>query len=199
MRIAGFFLLTLFSITGARADIVSTFQIDVNTSEVQNQSGYLDFQFNPGSGSDSASATLTNFLTDGSFILPTGNTGDVNGTLPGAVTINNDTVYNDYNEGFTFGSFFDVFVTLDVPTLSGNATGGDAFVLGLYQSNDTDEFIAPDSVSGLVEIDLDTNGNPSVTNFSLNSEAVVTQTPEPGSVLLLMSGFGLIPFARRWK
>jgi len=151
MRIAGFFLLMLLVTNAARADIVSTFDISVNTAALQGQSGFLDFQFNPGAQSDPASATLSAFSSDGVLSPPPVNGGDeVIGTLPGSVTINNDTVYNDYNESFTFGSFFDVYVTLDVPSLSGNATSGDAFVLGLYGSNDSDELFTTDSDPGLV-------------------------------------------------
>jgi len=197
MRIARYFLLTSLLITGASADAVSSFEIQVNTSALQNQSGYLDFQFNPGAASDPASASLSAFSSDGTLSLPTANSGDVSGTLPAAVTLNNDQVYNDYNEGFTFGSFFDVFVTLDIPSFSGHATSGDAFVLGLYDSSDSNELITTNSDPGLVEIDLDTDGNPTVTNYSPNSEAGVTQTPEPGSMVLLVSALGLFTATRR--
>jgi hypothetical protein len=198
MRIAGYFLLlSSFLLTGAKADVISSFQIHVNTSALQGQNGYLDFQFNPGAGSDAASATLSFFGSDGTLVPLTLNSGAVSGTLPGTVTINNDTVYNDYNQGFTFGSFFDIFVTLDIPSFFGTATSGDAFVAGLYDSDDSTPLITTEFDPGLVKIDLDINGNPTVTNYSPDGEANVAQTPEPGSMLLLMSALGLITAVRR--
>jgi hypothetical protein len=89
------------------------YDVSVNTGSLLGESGYLDFQFNAGNTPfDAASATMTDFTTDGvltgvSSLAPT--TGDVTGSLPGAVAIDNDGFPNEYTPGITYGSFFDVF------------------------------------------------------------------------------------------
>jgi hypothetical protein len=179
----GFTLLLLAG--GARAGIVE-YDISVDTSSVEATSGYLDFQFNPGNTPyDAASAILTDFSTDG---ILTGalspDYGAVTGALPGTVEIDNTYALNEHTEGIIYGSYFDISVTLDIPTVSGTAAGGNSFALSVWDTN----FNPVLTGDPLVEIDLDaTTGNPTVTNNSVNNDAVVTQvstTPEPESLLL---------------
>ncbi len=186
---------------GAQADTI-TYQISVDTGSVQSTSGYLDFQFNPGNPpTDPASATLTDFTTDATLtgpLLP--DFGAVTGTLPGTVEIDNTDALNEHTEGVIYGSFFDVFVTLDIPTVSGTATSGSSFALSVWDTN----FNPVLTGDPLVEIDLDaTTGNPSVTNNSVNGDAVVTEVtlaPEPGSLLLVATVFiGAVVLRRRFR
>jgi hypothetical protein len=106
-------------------------------------------------------------------------------------------VNNEHTEGVTYGSFFDVFVTLDIPTVSGTATSGSSFALSVWDTS----FESVLTGDPLVEIDLDaTTGNPSVTNNSISGDAVVTETPEPGSLLLLATVFiGVVVLRRRFR
>src|SRR5579872_2374301 len=125
---AAFAACTALLLTGrAQADI---FDIAVNTSNLQGTSGYLDFQFNPGNTPfDAASATITGFTTNGILTGALPDIGAVTGAFPGTVVINNTFVLNDHTEGVIFGSFFDVFVNLNIPAVSGTATGGNSFTL----------------------------------------------------------------------
>ncbi|MCU1262485.1 MAG: hypothetical protein JWO80_5370 [Bryobacterales bacterium] len=179
----------------ARADTIS-FRISVDTSSLSASSGYLDFQFNPSNTPfDPATVTLVNFLSDGTLTGALADIGDVNGTLPGTVVIGNTAGLNDHTEGFTFGSFFDIFVTLDTPSVSGTAAGGSTFALGVLASDGITPALAGDP---LVQINLDaTTGNPSITNNSPGGEAVVTSTPEPGSPLLVATG--LMALVGGWR
>ena len=61
------------------------FSVSVNTSSLSGQSGYLDFQFNPGdSSAKAATATVTLFQTvNGILAQPASLTGDAAGSLPG--------------------------------------------------------------------------------------------------------------------
>jgi hypothetical protein len=166
----------LFLAQRAQAD---SFVITVNTTSLQGTSGYLDFQFNPGNTPyDAASATITGLTTDGTLTTVLPNIGDVSGALPGQVVINNTDVLNEYTQGITYGSFFDVFVDLTIPTVSGTATGGSSFTLDVEDSN----FNSLLGSFPAVEIDLDaTTGQPSITNNSDGAASVVI-TPEPDSL-----------------
>jgi hypothetical protein len=175
---------------GARADI---YEINVNTSSVQGTSGYLDFQFNPGDTPyDAATATITNFTGDATLtgpLLP--DFGAVTGTLPGTVVIGNIDALNEHTEGIIYGSFFDVFVNLDIPTVSGTATGGNTFALSVWDTN----FAPVLTGDPLVQINLDaTTGDAAVIDNSVGGVAVVSSvTPEPGYLLLVGSALcGLV-------
>jgi hypothetical protein len=122
----------------ARADLV--FQIQVDTSAITTQSGYFDLQFNPTTvGALAATATVTNFATDGTFLSDpnNGTDGDVSGSLASALVINNTASLNDLLQAIQFGT--SMSFTLD---LSGPATSmpdpngyGSAFGLTLYDTN----------------------------------------------------------------
>jgi hypothetical protein len=192
----------VLALTAAAHAEVLTYSVQVNTSSLSGDSGYLDLQFNPGlSPSDPATVTLSGFTGNGTLVPGAalgGNTGDVTGTLPGTVTIGNAGAYNDYNEGYTFGSFFDLLVTLNLPTVSGTAASGSSFALGLYQSDDATQYLT--AAPSLVEIDLSANGAPTVTSNSPDAQVTTaTATPEPGSWLLVASGISA-PWLwrRRW-
>jgi hypothetical protein len=175
----------------AQAD---TFSITVNTSSLLGTSGYLDFQFNPGNPpSDAASATITGFTTDGTLTAALPSIGDVSGALPGQVVINNTQVLNDYTQGLTYGSFFDVSVNLTIPTVSGTATGGSSFTLDAEDTN----FNSLLGSFPAVEIDLNpTTGQPSITNNS-GGAASVLAVPEPGSLWLVGLGVAGLVARRR--
>jgi hypothetical protein len=180
------FSATLLLAGGAHAGMVDlSYEITVNTTSIEGTSGYLDFTFNPGSPPvDAGTATLTGFSTDGTLTAAEPNIGAVTGSLPGEVTIANTDPDNEYTPGFTYGSFFDIFVTLEIPTVSGTATGGNAFTLDVEDSG----FNSLLGSYPAVEIDLNaTTGAPGITNNS-GGDALVTETPEPASLLLAATG-----------
>lgn len=113
--------------------------------------------------------------------------------MPGTVTINNTGALNDHTEAFTYGSFFSLSVTLDLPTISGNGNSGSSFALGVLDSNFDPAMIA----DPLVRIDLDPNGSGTVTNNSPNGEAAVTAVPEPASLLMAALAFAGLAGWRR--
>src|ERR1700734_309283 len=90
----------------AQADTLDSFETTANTTVVEGISGYLDFQLDPGfiGSTDAASATITGFLTNGTLTTAAPNLGDVSGSLPGTVTIDNTGVTNEYTPGITYGS-----------------------------------------------------------------------------------------------
>jgi len=94
-----------------------TFGVSVDTYSISTTTGSLDFQFDPGLlVTQAASLQILSFSSDGSLTDCAANvqgfcpTGDVSGTLPGTLTFDNGTGFNDYFDGFTFGTMivFDV-------------------------------------------------------------------------------------------
>jgi hypothetical protein len=167
-----------------------TYPVLVDTSAVAGLSGFLDFQFAPGDATTQpAFVTLTNFITDGTLLGPPNVNGGVTGTLPGTLTIDNSTAFNDYFEQFTFGSSFAFNLMLDGPALqipNGTANSGSTFGLALFDSAQNPILTAdPNGFAGLVNVKLD--GSTFTTVFASDSHggAPVVQfvaTPEPSTI-----------------
>jgi hypothetical protein len=125
----------LFAASLAWADPI-TYDVSVNTSTISGTSGSLDFQFNPGSlVSQAASLQILNFASDGTLAGTPTLTGDVSGTLPGTLTFDNGSFFNDYFDGFTFGTTITFEVSLSGPALSspdGTSTSGSSFAFSMF-------------------------------------------------------------------
>lgn len=132
--------IAFFCASTAFADSVE-YSVTINTSFPAGTAGALDFNFNPGplvtQGGD---LQILTFSSDGSLqncaanVQGFCNTGDVSGTLPGTLTFDNGTAFNDYFNGFTFGNSLSFDVTLYGPALTtpnGTATSGSTFAFSL--------------------------------------------------------------------
>jgi len=120
-----------------------SYPITVTTSSsfFSGVTGSLDFQFNPGDATaQAATATITNFMTDGllgAVIPPTPpiTGGGASGLLPGTVTIANSALSpdsNELNQAFAYGSTLSFIVTfsgdaLDNPTNQGSGSPSACF------------------------------------------------------------------------
>jgi hypothetical protein len=195
-RTAGFFsticLLGVLLVPGAAMADQVTFGIGVDTSSLQGDAGFLDFQFGAGNMPfDPASVTISGFTSDGTLIGGLGIDvfGDVTGSLPGNIVLNAMNPSSEYTQSFNFGSFFDVFVTLDV-SVSGTAAFDNTFFLSVWDADFNPQLTAS-GAPALLEIDLDgATGAPSIENFSSENQAVISGAPEPASLVLLL-GAGL--------
>ncbi len=203
------FLLGVVGPKTAHADLV--FNVSVDTSSLSAQSGYLDFQFNPGDSSAlSATANVTLFQTAGGILSqPAILTGDAAGSLPGTVTLDNGTVYNDAFQGFTFGDSFGFTLTLSGPAVdTPGGTTGSVFALSLYGADEITPLLTTDPNGSVATIDLNADGTASVFTFPQSptdstpaaSVTVLNAVPEPSALtmVLLASSLqvGLIVFRR---
>jgi hypothetical protein len=188
----------------AAADVIYNLTIDTS-SQLANQ-GWIDIEFNSSSfGSQLAYADVMNFATDGALI-PTGdNTGDSSGQLPGTVSMDNGTTFDDYFEEMTFGTTITLTLDLSGPALtSPNGQGGGTFTLD-FLSADQSAFVFTDDPANDVpvftaNINPDGSVTPATYSSANDGTPVVTFTtgaqqtiPEPSTVIL--TGFALLAFA----
>jgi len=187
----------LLSASTTFADSVE-YSITVNTSLLAGITGSLDFNFNPGLlVTQGADLQILNFSSNGSLQNCASNvqgfcgTGDVSGTLPGTVTFDNGTAFNDYFDGFTFGNALSFDVTLYGPALTtpnGTATSGSTFAFSMFSdAAGAVPTLTTDLTDGFAAtIDVNLDGTTTVTNFSPQTTvSVVNTVPEAGGWLSL--------------
>ncbi len=193
-------LLLCVAVSASAAPI--TYDVTINTSSIAGTAGSLDFNFNPGSlTTQSASLQILGFSSDGSLAGSPALTGDVGGALPSTVTFDNGTGYNDYFEGFTYGSTLSFDVSLYGPALSspnGISTLGSTFAFSMFSdSAGTIPVLTNDMIDGFAfTVNVDLNGSTTVTNYSdqTDVEPPTSATPEPGGLLLVATGLMLLAF-----
>jgi PEP-CTERM motif len=168
-----------------------TYHVSVNTSSIAGTAGSLDFEFNPGPlASQSASLQILNFASNGSLAGAPQIFGDVTGgPLPTTLTFDNGGAFNDYFEGFTFGSALAFDVRLFGPALSapnGTSTSGSAFGFSMFSDpGGTIAALTNDPTGVAVRIDVLLNGTSSVTT---SSSVTAVSLPEPGTLWLMATG-----------
>ena len=201
--------LLLFSLVPAYASI--TYTVTVDTSAISGVNGYIDFQFNNGgSGSQLATATVSSFNNaDGVLGAALPSIGDVTGTLPGTVTIENTDGLNLYTHEFLFGSSFAFLLTLDGPAINspdGVSLSGSSFGLSLYDVDFNALLTTNPNGDAAAIADISLDGSVTTTTFEppAGGSAVVTFSdvvvPEPSTLSLAMGALAallLSPGARR--
>jgi hypothetical protein len=174
----------------ASADV---YTVTVDTSSATGTVGSLDFNFNPGPlVTQAASLQILDFSSNGSLAGSPTTTGDVSGTLPSTLTFDNGTGFNDYFEGFTFGSSLSFKVSLSGPALSapdGVSTSGSTFAFSMFSdAAGTTPVLTNDTTDGFA-LTVDVNLDGTTTANNLSSQTTVTSptstVPEPGSLPLL--------------
>jgi hypothetical protein len=197
--------LLLFAVSASASPI--TYGVTVNTSFIAGNQGSLDFNFNPGPlETQSASLQILGFSSDGSLVGGSELNGDVSGALPSTVTFDNGTGYNDYFEGFTYGSTLSFEVSLYGPALSspnGVSTSGSTFAFSMFSdSAGTIPVLTNDMTDGfafIVNVNLD--GTTTTTNYSdqTNVEPPASATPEPNPFLLFITGLAILAVVFRQR
>ncbi|HLK66776.1 MAG TPA: NF038129 family PEP-CTERM protein [Bryobacteraceae bacterium] len=187
-------LFTAFLLVGSSASAGPiTYDVTVDTSSILSTAGSLDFNFNPGPlVSQAASLQILGFSSDGTLAGSPAFTGDVSGALPATLTFDNGTGFNDYFDGFTFGSTLSLQVSLYGPALSspdGTSTSGSTFAFSMFSdAAGTVPALTSDTMNGFAfTADVNLDGTTTVANFS-SQTSVAPETgavPEPDGILLL--------------
>lgn len=209
--LAGLILLAFFGTGVAQAGFM-IYQVNVDSSTLSGENGYLDFQFNPGGGgAEAATATISSFFQAGSLNSSDPNNssyGDVSGSLTSTMSISNAT-FNDFYEAFTYGNSLSFEVKLSGAALdSPGGTYGSSFAFSLFDSTGTNPLLTTDSSNGtLLTIDVNPSGPlTTVNNYSqpvqgspvATVSSNVSPVPEPAS--LVLGGMGVFSWllAHAW-
>jgi hypothetical protein len=190
----------------ASANVIE-YQVSVNTSSLSGSLGSLDLNFNPGPlATEAASLQILNFSTDGTLDgIPTV-TADVTGTLPSSLTFDNASFFNDYFQGFSFGTALTFDISLYGPALSspdGVSTSGSSFAFRMFSdSAGTIPALTTDTINGFaVTVNINLDGTTTLTDFSPQTNITpISATPEPNGAalgLLAVALVSLLLFFRR--
>lgn len=199
--IAALFWLMLGFLGSQPAYAGLSFQVSADTSLLSGQTGYLDFQFNPGdSNAVAATATITNFSDmDGTLAPSAVLTGNAAGSLPGTLTLDNGTIFNDVFQGFTYGSSVSLTLTLSGLAISNpSGTVGSTFAFSLYAADAITPLLTTDPNGSVATVLLNATGTTSAETFPQNpadNTPVATVTPaggmavpEPSTATLIILG-----------
>lgn len=149
-----------------------TYTVTVNTSSIAGTAGSLDFNFNPGPlVTQAASLQVLSFAGSGTLAGSPTLTGDVAGALPATLTFDNGTGFNDYFEGFTFGSTLSFTVSLYGPALSspdGVSTSGSTFAFSMFSdAAGTIPALTTDTTDGFAfTVNVNLDGTTTATDLS---------------------------------
>jgi hypothetical protein len=175
--------------------------VTVDTSTIQGTAGSLDIEFNPGNlgTAQDASLGVLVFASDGTLAGSPQTMGDVTGALPGTLTFDNQMAFNDYFEGFTYGTTLTFDVSLSGPAIDspdGLSTSGSQFVFSMFSdAAGTVPALTTDSTFGIAfTIDVNLDGSTSVTDNSM--QTTIAPSPEPGTLALFGSGIALCAVLR---
>lgn len=175
------------------------FIANVNTSTLNGTSGFVDFQFNRGNNPALNIAAVISGFAPNSLTGSPANSGDVTGTLPGTVTINNTAGFNEYFQGINFGNSISFLLTLTGPGVGGSAAFGSDFGIALFDSAQNPVLTSdPNGFIGIV--DIAPNGSVSTTQFpngNQRSVITLTQTPEPGTCAVAGLGLAVLTLCRK--
>ena len=147
----------------------------------------------------SASLQILNFTSNGTLAGSPTLTGDVAGALPGTVNFDNGTAFNDYFEGFTYGSTLSFQVNLFGPALSspdGTSTSGSTFAFSMFSdAAGTMPTLTTNTTEGFAAtIDVNLDGTTTVAISSAQTTVVPASAPaipEPSTLSLMAVGVGL--------
>lgn len=166
-----------------------TYSALIDTAQLAGTTGSLDFNFQAGPfGSRPASVEIARFT--GGF--PSGDatrSGDVSGSLPGNLLLDNGGAYNDYFQAFTFGSLLSFDVVLSGPAVGSAGTGsGSTFSFSIFSDvAGTKPALTSNSDGFALVADINPDGSTRFRSFT-TPVTPVSVTPEPASALLGITG-----------
>ncbi len=191
----------------ARAD--SVYQVNGDLSALSSGTSIiLDFQFNPGVGSyDAATATVSDFTSSNLTLGAASPSGGGSGSLPGGITLDNSTGFNEVYQAASVGpgnASFQFTLTFSGAAISSpnpGATAGTSFGLGILDQN-FNPFPVYGSNDPVLLININAGSSVPVVSTVITPPILVStaSVPEPSSLSLAAIGLsmaGIILVLRR--
>lgn len=196
---------------------IVTYGISIDTAGFNGQEGYLDLQLGTAGAGVPIQALIGDFSTDATLSGTTddfsGGTAFISGSLPGALTLNND----DSMAQIAYGSqYFSVFgntlsfsVTFDSDSIGAPSSSTPSFSIALFGgSPDYSPFFAGPDGQNNAAVFFQINPDGSVTTESYagaNGNAggpapivSIRSVPEPGTITIFASGL-ICVIAGSWR
>ncbi len=187
-------LLALALAASAGLSQAATFHAEIDTSAFTG-SGWLDFQFFPGTAEAvGAAATLSHFT--GAFGIDYERRGG-SGSLANSVSLFNAGLGGNLFHSLTLGGKFGFDVSFSGDFVNTAGTVGTTFSVGLLGQDQSSYLGNPDGALFKIELmPMNLNISPEVLNNSIST--VTAAVPEPASYALLLGGLAMVGlFARR--
>jgi MYXO-CTERM domain-containing protein len=177
---------------GGQALAAPIYHVDIDTSSLSGQAGYLDFLFLGLANAAPAQATLTHFA--GAFDAASFTYGDAAGAVGTAVMLGSGDGVTEYAQWARLGGRFSFDLSFDGPAAADTGSGifaGSTFTVALLD----DAFHYLGASGDLVTISLKP-GEPDAVHADAGF-AAVSMVPEPSSAWLGAAGLLLLAGARR--
>jgi hypothetical protein len=187
-----------FLIGTANAALASQIlEVSADTSSISAQTGFIDFQFNPGGTNyQGATVQIANFAggTYGGSQADTG--GVLGGPYPSSISITNSGGFNDDFEAFTFGSklFFSLlFSGPAVDSPDGVSSANSVFAFSMFAADGFTPLLSSDPNGVAAQITVNLDGT--LAKDAVSPEA--TFVPEPATFGLVGCAFAALAWIRR--
>jgi hypothetical protein len=176
------------------ATFAQSYLVTVDTSAIAGTDGYVNFQFNPADLlAPSADASILQWAGSITLLGAPLIEGSVNGALPGTVSLNNGTAFNDYFHAAQFGEAFSFVLQLTGNVSNPASVLGTSFALALYAADAVTPLLSGDISGSILRFELSPDG----VDYETFGSVQVSPVPLPAAVWLLLSGvIGLLGMAR---
>jgi hypothetical protein len=180
-----------------------SYSVSVDTSTLGGSVGFLELQLNPADQTaPAAQASIGGFSGNANLIGAALIEGDVSGTLPGSVVLNNSTPFNDYLHAVQFGNMLGFTVDFAGLFATQPSLVGTSFALSLLDNNFA-PLLSGDVSGSVLRFELSTAGALFTTFAALDGrvfaqvQPIVASVPEPASAALLALGLIAVGAAKR--